>query len=55
MMCPLPLKTVGEGMDLLVTHYSTWLCWVVTSRTESKSNEISHGVGGMEIHGGVDP
>ena len=53
-MCPLPLKTVRGGMDPLATHYSTWLCWVITSGKESNCNEIGLRVGGMEIPGGVD-
>ena len=54
-MCTLALKPVEGGMDPLITHYSTWLSWILTSRTESRSNLISLRVDGMEIPGGSGP
>ena len=50
-VCTLALKTIGGGMDPRITRYCTWLCWVITSRKESKCNQISLKVGGMEIPG----
>ena len=32
-------ETDRRGMDSLVTHYNTWLCWVLTSR-KRKVNAI---------------